>query len=131
MVKDEEDFDVEELAVASATEKYKNYLIDSFIDLMEMSEIVNSNMLQGRSDPEAMTVLNKFISRLSGLLLNFAPKIKGGGEKTKDLMERYIPYENWIKNPSLPMEDMKEADKIYDLLFLIRECFERFNLTSW
>jgi len=129
MPDEEEEFGEEmELARASATERYKSYLIDSLIELMQMSERVTMMMLQGRSDLEGM---NAMLSRLIHLLIHFEPKVKFGGEKTKDLREQFDSFKPWIYKPSTPVEDTKEGDRIPGLIYLIRTCYERFGLTKF
>lgn len=129
MSEGEEEFGEEmELARASATERYKSYLIDSLIELMQMSERVTMMMLQGRSDLEGM---NAMISRLIHLLIHFEPKVRYGGDKTKDLQKQFDSFRPWIYKPSTPVDNPKEGDRIPELIYLIRTCYERFGLTKF
>jgi len=117
-----------ELAGASATDRYKSYLIESLIELTNMSEAVMVNMLRGRNDPD---VMNAYISRLVHLGIHMYPKLKGGGEKTKDLLDRLEKFKPWFFNPTKPISTSEEGDRIPELFFLVRECFEIFDLTNF
>lgn len=116
------------LAGAEATDKYKMFLIDSWIELTQLSEGVMVNMLHGRSDYDA---LNTYLSRLIHLLIQFYPKIEGGGEKTQDLKKEFDTFKPWIYRPTTPIESEEEGNRVPELLFLIRRAYERFNLTSF
>lgn len=116
-----------ELVQASSTDRYKNYLIESWIELTQMSEMVMVNMLQGRADFDTM---NAYISRLVHLLINLYPKMEGGSNKTADLLEAFDTFKPWIYRPTLPVENRDEGNRVPELLFLIRRAYERLNLTQ-
>ena len=86
------------------------------------------HMFQGRSDLEGTYAL---LSRLLHLLIHFEPKVAFGGDKTSDLKESFEDFKPWIFKPSIPIEDSKEADRIPELFYLIRTCYERFGLTKF
>lgn len=116
------------LAGAEATEKYKMFLIDSWIELTQLSEAVMVNMLHGRSD---FDVTNAYLSRLIHLLIQFYPKVEGGGEKTDNLKKDFDKFKPWIYRPTLPIENEEDGNKVPELMFLIRRAYETFNLTSF
>jgi hypothetical protein len=116
------------LASAEATEKYKMFLIDSWVELSQLNESIMMNMLHGKSD---FDTTNAYLSRLINLLIQFYPKVEGGGERTADLQQEFDVFKPWIYNPSIPIESEEEGNKVPELLFLIRRAYERFNLTSF
>jgi len=116
------------LAGAEATEKYKMFLIESWIELTQLSEAIMMNMLHGRSD---FDTTNAYLSRLINLLIQFYPKVEGGGDRTDDLQKEFDKFKPWIYRPSLPIESEEEGNRVPELLFLIRKAYERFNLTSF
>jgi hypothetical protein len=115
-----------ELAGADATDKYKTYLIDSLIELTQISENVMVNMLQGRADWQ---VTNAYISRLVHLAIHLYPKLIGSGDKAKDLLEKFNEFKPWFFDPTIPLNSPEEGNRIPELFLLIREAYERFNLT--
>jgi hypothetical protein len=118
-----------ELATASATERYKSYLIDSFIELTEMSERVMMNMLHGRGDWDAT---NAYISRMIHLSMHIYPKVAGSPpSKIGDLKDRFVEFKPWFENPTIPIANSEEGNKIPQLFMLIREAFERLGLTPF
>jgi hypothetical protein len=128
----EEDYDEQypddmELAIAGATEKYKSYLIDCLIELTQMSERVMSNMIHGTSEWE---IMDAYIARLIHLLIHLYPLVDSGGSKTDDLKKEFDSFKSWIYQPTLPIENREEGDRLPELMFLIRRAYDRFNLTS-
>ena len=117
-----------ELAQVSSTERYRQQLIEWLIEATQMSESVMMHMFQGRSDLEGTYAL---LSRLLHLLIHFEPKVAFGGDKTSDLKKSFEDFKPWIFKPSIPIEDSKEADRIPELFYLIRTCYERFGLTKF
>ena len=108
------------LAGAEATEKYKMFLIDSWIELTQLSENVTMNMLHGRSDYDTT---NAYLSRLINLMIQFYPKVEGGGDRTADLKKEFDTFKSWIYRPSLPIESEEEGNRVPELLFLIRKAY--------
>jgi hypothetical protein len=123
----DDDYEDIEIVQASSTDRYKTYLIESWIELTQMSEMVMVNMLQGRADFDTM---NAYISRLVHLLINLYPKIEGGSNKTADLLKDFDSFKPWIYRPTLPVENRDEGNRVPELLFLIRKAYERLNLTQ-
>ena len=116
-----------EIAQAGATEIYRNFMIQQLVDLTALYEQLMMNMLQGRSDER---VANATISKMISIYLHIRPKVFGAGAKLEGLQKEFESFDPWVKNLEIPKSNQKEAARIPDLFNLIRNAFERLNLSK-
>lgn len=115
------------LETAGETDRYREYMINNLIEVTTLGENVTMNILQGRHDTE---MVNAYISKLIHILEHLYTKIEGGGDKTKDLLNEFNTFRPWIFDPSLPVYDMGEGNRVPELFFLILRTYERLDLKS-
>jgi hypothetical protein len=58
------------------------------------------------------------------------PKLEGGGDKTKDLLEDFKEFEKWMEKAATPKVNLTEAEKIPKLHRLILRAYHKLGLTN-
>jgi hypothetical protein len=117
-----------ELGRAIETEQYRSMLTRYLDELTIIYENLMAKVLRGKHDED---LINACVSKMVSLMAHLLPKIEGGGEGAKDLLNEYKPFRAWMYNVSLPKIDPNEADKIPTLYYLIIKSYDRLGISNY
>lgn len=75
-------------------------------------------------------LFNTFLAELVVVAINVYHKLKGSGDKAKDLIDEFQPYLPWMDDISIPKIDVKEQIKVHQLYRLIVKSYEKLGFTN-
>lgn len=120
-------YEEEIIGKAEETEQYQAMLLRYLDELTILWENLQAKVLRGRSDEE---LLNATISKMVSILGHILPKLKSIGNRAEYILKEIQPYEEWIKNITIPKTDDNAADKIPDLYFLIIKAYHLIGISN-
>jgi len=72
---------------------------------------------------------NNCVSEMIVVLDFIYPKLKGGGQKTEELLKQLDTYITWTDNIMIPKLDKDERKKVHRLYKLIQEAYDVLGLS--
>ena len=58
------------------------------------------------------------------------PKLEGGGEKTRELLEEFKKFSDWTENILIPKIKNEESKRVHKLFKLIIKAYDKLGLTN-
>ena len=80
---------------------------------------------------ENKELFRQCVSKMIVLMYHVLPKLEGGGNRFKALLDDFKEFEPWMTNILIPVHDTEEAKKIHVLFRLILRAFDQLNLSSY
>jgi len=118
----------EELKQATSSNQYRDILILHLDHLSILYRDLLRAYARSSLDEE---LYNNCVSEMIVVLDFIYPKLKGGGQKCKDVLKQLEEYIQWTDNIMIPKLDKNERKKVHRLYKLIQEAYDILGLSNY
>lgn len=108
-----------------------DYRLSLIISLEDITRLRVEYQMMNAKLSENKEVTRKFICAMVTVMEHLLPKLEGGGEKWKPLLDDFEKFRSWSDNILIPMNDTEELKKAHELFRLIVKAYDVLGLSNY
>lgn len=120
-----------EISRAVETEQYRNILVRYLDEATVIHDNLRASELRCKYDEN---LINAAISKLVSIMAHLLPKIEGGGEQTKNLLDEFEKFRPWLYDsirPKTVYDPFKNRNMVSELFYLVIRAYHILGLSNY